>query len=340
MVRPIIDTHAVVLPVYNEGATVSPVLDAVRLVYGGPVIVVDDGSTDATADVLASRDDVRVITHPQNVGYGRSLIDGLEEAMADGAEAIVTMDCDGQHEPQRIPQFVETCVDQEADIVSGSRYLARFSGDSEPPHARRHINSLITQELNRRLALDITDAAVRLVIAEYTREAGVRNLERQFGAICRKVAARIATRGQGGDRAGTEVAPGDLVSTSQSWTNKTTQAWPSVPNATTYKVYRGMGSLGAMRAGSRDRYFQAEVTQESKLVPEGIEGRVPYRGALASILHQLVGGLRAGMGYTGSRTITELQQNGRFVRITGAGLKESHVHDVMITKEAPNYRVE
>jgi len=107
-----------------------------------------------------------------------------------------------------------------------------------------------------------------------------------------------------------------------------------------YKVYRGMGSLGAMNAGSKDRYFQEHETRENKLVPEGIEGRVPYKGPLSESIHQFVGGLRAGMGYCGCRTLRELQDNGTFIRITNAGLRESHVHDVIITKEAPNYRME
>ena len=108
----------------------------------------------------------------------------------------------------------------------------------------------------------------------------------------------------------------------------------------TYKVYRGMGSIEAMKEGSRDRYFQSEVELESELVPEGIVGRVPYRGSLASTLYQLVGGLRAGMGYLGCRNIEELQTKPRFMQVTGAGLKEAHVHDVDIMKEAPNYRLE
>jgi IMP dehydrogenase len=105
-----------------------------------------------------------------------------------------------------------------------------------------------------------------------------------------------------------------------------------------YKYYRGMGSIGAMARGSADRYFQQEVTDTLKLVPEGVEGRVPHKGPVANIVHQLIGGLRAAMGYTGNRTIAEMQKNCRFVRITGAGLRESHVHDIAITREAPNYR--
>jgi IMP dehydrogenase len=107
-----------------------------------------------------------------------------------------------------------------------------------------------------------------------------------------------------------------------------------------YKVYRGMGSLGAMKEGSRDRYFQDEVQEQSKLVPEGIEGMVPYRGPLAASVHQLIGGLRAGMGYLGCSTLEELRTRARMVRISSAGLRESHVHDVIITKEAPNYQVD
>ncbi len=124
--------------------------------------------------------------------------------------------------------------------------------------------------------------------------------------------------------AGTEESPGDLV----------------LLQGRSYKVYRGMGSQGAMQRGGRDRYFQDGEVEESKLVPEGIEGRVPYRGTLADSIYQLVGGLRSGMGYCGCRAIEELRQRGQFVRITNAGLRESHVHDVIITREAPNYRLE
>jgi IMP dehydrogenase len=123
--------------------------------------------------------------------------------------------------------------------------------------------------------------------------------------------------------AGTDESPGETV----------------LYQGRTYKLYRGMGSLGAMAEGSRDRYFQDDV-EAAKLVPEGIEGRVPYRGSLTSGIHQLVGGLRSGMGYCGAADLAELRQKARFVRISSASLQESHVHDVIITKEAPNYRLE
>ncbi len=108
----------------------------------------------------------------------------------------------------------------------------------------------------------------------------------------------------------------------------------------TYKVYRGMGSLGAMKKGSKDRYFQESVSDLDKLVPEGIEGRVPYKGSVSGIIHQIVGGIKSGMGYCGADSVSSLQERASFVEISGAGLKESHVHDVAITKEAPNYRLD
>ena len=104
-----------------------------------------------------------------------------------------------------------------------------------------------------------------------------------------------------------------------------------------YKSYRGMGSVGAMGQGSADRYFQGDVRDQLKLVPEGIEGQVPFKGPVKDVIHQLVGGVKAAMGYTGSATLADLRERARFVQITGAGLKESHVHDVTITREAPNY---
>lgn len=144
------------------------------------------------------------------------------------------------------------------------------------------------------------------------------------GDMTKAIAAGAHVVMLGGLLAGTEESPGETV----------------IFQGRTYKVYRGMGSLGAMQRGGRDRYGQEAETEENKLVPEGIEGRVPYKGTLAGSIYQLIGGLKAGMGYSGCQTIEELRQNGRFVRITSAGLRESHVHDVIITREAPNYRLD
>jgi IMP dehydrogenase len=144
------------------------------------------------------------------------------------------------------------------------------------------------------------------------------------GDVTKALAAGASLVMVGSLFAGTDEAPGEVV----------------LFQGRSYKVYRGMGSLGAMSEGSRDRYFQGDVEEAEKLVPEGIEGRVPYRGSLQSSIHQLLGGLRSGMGYCGAANLAELRQNARFMRISNAGLQESHVHDVIITKEAPNYRIE
>lgn len=144
------------------------------------------------------------------------------------------------------------------------------------------------------------------------------------GDAVKAIAAGAHTVMIGSLFAGCEEAPGEVI----------------LYQGRSYKQYRGMGSIGAMKAGSKDRYFQSEVTEEIKLVPEGIEGRVPYKGPVSMIVHQLVGGLRAGMGYVGCKDIEELRTKPRFVRMSGAGLRESHVHDVIITHEAPNYRLD
>jgi IMP dehydrogenase len=152
------------------------------------------------------------------------------------------------------------------------------------------------------------------------------------GDIAKAVVAGADAVMLGSLLAGCEESPGDLI----------------FINGKQFKSYRGMGSLGALsglrgsgrgeaQSYSKDRYFQADVTSEDKLIPEGIEGQVPFRGPLANVAHQLVGGLRQAMYYTGASTIAELQERGRFVRITSAGLKESHPHDIQMTVEAPNY---
>ena len=141
------------------------------------------------------------------------------------------------------------------------------------------------------------------------------------GDIVKALAAGAHTVMIGGLFAGTEESPGETI----------------LFQGRTYKVYRGMGSLEAMKMGSKDRYYQDDMESNMKLVPEGIEGRVPYRGSLSASIHQLMGGLKAGMGYVGCRTTGELREKARFIKITSAGLRESHVHDVIITKEAPNY---
>jgi IMP dehydrogenase len=148
------------------------------------------------------------------------------------------------------------------------------------------------------------------------------------GDIAKAMAAGASTVMMGGMFAGTEEAPGEVI----------------LYQGRSYKSYRGMGSIGAMKAGSADRYFQEsdETTNPNadKLVPEGIEGRVPYKGSMVNIIFQMAGGLRAAMGYCGCTSVADLHERAEFVQITAAGIRESHVHDVQITKEAPNYRME
>jgi len=152
---------------------------------------------------------------------------------------------------------------------------------------------------------------------------------RYSGDIVKALAVGASCTMIGNLFAGTDESPGELI----------------LFQGRSYKEYRGMGSIGAMRRGSRDRYFQDEFDLEGgraadKLVPEGIEGRVAHKGSVAAMIHQLVGGIRAGMGYTGCGTIPALQRDAQLLRTTAAGVREGHVHDVIITKEAPNYRVE
>lgn len=164
-------------------------------------------------------------------------------------------------------------------------------------------------------------------VSKITRKLGVPLIAdggiKYSGELPKAIAAGADTIMIGSLFAGTDESPGETI----------------LFQGRTYKTYRGMGSIGAMKLGSKDRYFQGDEI-DVKLVPEGIEGRVPFRGPLSANIHQLMGGLRSGMGYTGCRTIKELQENGQFMRITNAGLRESHVHDVNITHEAPNYRIE
>ena len=162
---------------------------------------------------------------------------------------------------------------------------------------------------------------------EVAQEAGVPVIAdggvTQSGDIAKAIAAGANSVMIGYLFAGTDESPGETV----------------IYQGRTFKVYRGMGSLGAMQRGSKDRYFQGDVETE-KLVPEGIEGQVPYKGSISGFIYQLVGGLRAGMGYCGTRNVEELRLNGKFVKVTSAGVRESHTHDISITKEAPNYRLE
>jgi IMP dehydrogenase len=166
--------------------------------------------------------------------------------------------------------------------------------------------------------LDSVEAAEKLGVPVIA-DGGLRT----SGDIAKALAAGASSVMVGSLLAGTAEAPGETF----------------LFQGRTYKSYRGMGSVGAMARGSADRYFQQDIKDQMKLVPEGIEGQVPFKGAAKDVIHQLVGGVKAAMGYTGSRTLKDLRERAKFVRITNAGLRESHVHDVAITREAPNYPV-
>ncbi len=165
-------------------------------------------------------------------------------------------------------------------------------------------------------------------VAQVTKARGVSLIAdggiKYSGDLAKAIAAGADAAMIGSLFAGTEESPGEVI----------------LYQGRSYKSYRGMGSVGAMARGSADRYFQQEVRDTMKLVPEGVEGRVPFKGSVSGVVHQLVGGLRAAMGYTGSATIADLQKRAEFVRITGAGLRESHVHDITVSREAPNYRID
>ena len=171
----------------------------------------------------------------------------------------------------------------------------------------------------------VPQLAAILGVVESCRKAGIPIIAdggiKFSGDLAKAIAAGADCAMIGSLLAGTEESPGEVF----------------LYKGRSYKSYRGMGSIGAMARGSADRYFQEEVSDDLKLVPEGVEGRVPYKGLASNVVHQLVGGLRAAMGYTGNATIADLQDNCRFLKITSAGLSESHVHDVDITREAPNY---
>ena len=165
---------------------------------------------------------------------------------------------------------------------------------------------------------DQQPGAVEAILADA--DGGIRS----SGDVAKAIAAGADCVMMGSVFAGTDEAPGEVF----------------LYQGRSYKSYRGMGSLGAMARGSADRYFQSEVNDTLKLVPEGIEGQVAYKGPVSAVLHQLTGGLRAAMGYVGAADLQEFRDKAQFIRITSAGLRESHVHDVAVTREAPNYRLE
>jgi len=230
-------------------------------------------------------------------------------------------------------------IDAVARIKKASNYTQVIAGNIATPEAAKALidagadalkvgigpGSICTTRIVAGVGVPQLTAVME--VAEIARKSGIPVIAdggiKSSGDIAKAIAAGADCVMIGSLLAGTEESPGEVI----------------LYQGRTYKDYRGMGSLGAMARGSADRYFQEEVRDNMKLVPEGVEGRVPYKGPAGAVVHQLVGGLKAAMGYTGNGTIAEMHKNCKFRRITNAGIRESHVHDVIVTREPPNYRV-
>jgi IMP dehydrogenase len=283
----------------------------------------------AERNPLANKDDRGRLRVGAALGPGADRIERAEALLAVGVDVLVVDTAHGHHKgvvdavrdtKKRYPNVqvvggnIATAEAAQALIDAGADAIKVGIGPGSICTTRIVAGIGVPQITAIADCVEVADRSGVPVIAD----GGIK----YSGEITKALAAGASCVMIGSLFAGTDESPGELV----------------LYQGRSYKVYRGMGSLGAMKKGSRDRYGQGGTADE-KLVPEGIEGRVPHRGSLASILAQLVGGLRAGMGYTGSKTVAELKKGAKFIRISSAGLRESHVHDVIITEEAPNYRV-
>ena len=306
-----------------------PVVDADGRLQG--MVTVRDIEK-SSANPNAVRDDLGRLLAAAAIGVGDAEMQRFEALYAAGVDAII----------------VDTAHGHSQGVINQVREIKRLYGDKiqviggniATPEAVRDLaeagadavkvgigpGSICTTRIVAGVGVPQLTAVMQC--AEAGKELGVPVIAdggiKFSGDFAKAMAAGASTCMFGSMFAGTEEAPGDKI----------------LYQGRTYKAYRGMGSIGAMKQGSKDRYFQGDVDEAMKLVPEGIEGRVAYKGQLNDILHQLVGGLRAAMGYTGAASIDEMHKRAKFVRNTGAGLRESHVHDVTITEEAPNYRFE
>jgi len=284
----------------------------------------------ATAFPHAVRDDLGRLLVAAAIGVGDKELARFEALLDAGVDAVVVDTAHGHS--QGVIDQVREIKQQHGDRIQV------IGGNIATPEAVRDLveagadavkvgigpGSICTTRMVAGVGVPQLSAVLECAAAG--REAGVPVIAdggiKFSGDFAKAMAAGASTCMFGSMFAGTDEAPGEKI----------------LYQGRTYKAYRGMGSIGAMEQGSKDRYFQGDVEEAMKLVPEGIEGRVAYKGPLNDILYQLVGGLRAAMGYVGAATVKQMHERAKFVRITGAGLRESHVHDVTITKEAPNYR--
>jgi IMP dehydrogenase len=284
----------------------------------------------ARAHPLASKDEQGRLRVAAATGVGEDGYKRAEALLEAGVDVLVVDTAHGHS---------AGVIDAVARIKKASNYAQVIAGNIATPEAAQALidagadavkvgigpGSICTTRVVAGVGVPQLSAVME--VAEITRKSGIPVIAdggiKASGDIAKAIAAGADCCMIGSLLAGTEEAPGEVI----------------LYQGRTYKDYRGMGSLGAMARGSADRYFQEEVSDNMKLVPEGVEGRVPYKGPVNAVIHQLVGGLRAAMGYTGNGTVEAMQKNCKFRRITGAGIRESHVHDVMVTREPPNYRL-
>jgi IMP dehydrogenase len=285
----------------------------------------------ASAHPSAVRDDLGRLLVAAAIGVGPKEMERFEALFAEGVDAVIVDTAHG-HSSGVIEQVreIKRLHGDKIQVIGGNiatadavRDLAEAGADAVKVGIGP--GSICTTRIVAGVGIPQLTAVMDCAVAG--RELGIPLVAdggiKFSGDFAKAMAAGASTCMFGSMFAGTDEAPGDKI----------------LYQGRTYKAYRGMGSIGAMKKGSKDRYFQGDVEEAMKLVPEGIEGRVAYKGQIADILHQLVGGLRASMGYIGAISIGEMHTKAKFIRITGAGLHESHVHDVTITEEAPNYRL-
>jgi len=296
---------------------------------GGMVTVRDIEK--ASAFPNAVRDDLGRLIVAAAIGVGPKEMERFEALFAEGVDAVVVDTAHG-HSSGVIDQVreIKRLYGDKIQVIGGNIATAaavRDLADAGADAVKVGIGpgSICTTRVVA--GVGVPQLTAVMDCAKAGREVGVPVIAdggiKFSGDFSKAMAAGASTCMFGSMFAGTDEAPGEKI----------------LYQGRTYKAYRGMGSIGAMKKGSKDRYFQGDVDEAMKLVPEGIEGRVAYKGQLSDILHQLVGGLRASMGYVGAASVEDMHKQAQFVRITGAGLQESHVHDVTITEEAPNYRL-
>jgi len=305
-----------------------PVIDEAGCLQG--MVTVRDIEK-ASAHPKAVRDDLGRLLVGAAIGVGEKEMQRFEALFAEGVDVVVVDTAHGHS--QGVIDQVREIKQKYGDAIQV------IGGNIATPEAVRDLiaagadavkvgigpGSICTTRIVAGVGVPQLTAVMQC--ADAGRELGVPVIAdggiKFSGDFAKAMAAGASTCMFGSMFAGTDEAPGDKI----------------LYQGRTYKAYRGMGSIGAMQKGSKDRYFQGDVEEAMKLVPEGIEGRVAYKGSLADILHQLIGGLRAAMGYVGAESIEAMHKRAKFVKITGAGLSESHVHDVTMTEEAPNYRL-